>query len=78
MGPHNETLSIAAMRVSNPDRQPTIRRVLSDLQVSSRPYYHRFRRVYECVELLWIFMLDRSLALRLGIGPWAASGEDSS
>jgi len=31
----------------------------------------------ECVELLWIFMLDRSLALRLRLGPWAASGEDS-
>ena len=32
----------------------------------------------ERVEVLGIFMLDRSLALRVKIGPWAASGEDSS
>jgi hypothetical protein len=30
------------------------------------------------IELLGIFMLDRSLALGLEIRPWAASGEDSS
>jgi hypothetical protein len=28
------------------------------------------------IEPLGIFMLDRSLALGLEIGPWAASGED--
>ena len=35
-------------------------------------------RVYERFELVVIFMLDRSLALRLRLGSWAASGEDSS
>ena len=34
--------------------------------------------IHERLEPLWIFMLDRSLALGLEIGPWAASGEDSS
>ena len=33
----------------------------------------------ERFELLWILMLDHSLALQFKrIGPWAASGEDSS
>ena len=32
----------------------------------------------ERVEALGIFMLDRSLALGLEIGPWVASVEDSS
>jgi hypothetical protein len=30
------------------------------------------------IESLGIFMLDHPLALRLRLGPWAASGEDSS
>jgi hypothetical protein len=34
--------------------------------------------VEERVEALGTFMLDRSLALGLRLGPWAASGEDSS
>jgi hypothetical protein len=32
---------------------------------------------HERIEALGIFMLDRSLALKLEIGPWAASEADS-